>query len=292
MSLHRQIFREHLGETFDVAAEDQFRWCFDLFGGGSEPAGQATTTISNRPFPAQENALSELFPEITAMKDIPVEYPDFPTVVPFSGQTEQALQGIEQRAIGGSDLNRGAQDAVGATLRGDYLNAGNPHFGAFADRVTGDIGSRINAQFAKANRLGSPANAEAMTRGIGDVLAPIAYQNYANERTKQMQAAEYAPQLAQTDYADLGRLLNVGGAREQQFGADLQDQISRFNFEQQEPRRRLAEAMALIGGGQYGGTQTTNAPIYQNSTANTLGGLASLASIGGSLFGSGGIFGR
>lgn len=111
---------------------------------------------------------------------------------------------------------------------------------------------------------------------MADALAPLAFQNYSQERGNMQQMARAAPGLAASDYADIDRLREVGAVREGQAGATLQDQMSRWNFSQQEPWDRVGRTMALLGGGQFGGTQTTTQPFFSNSLAQGVGGLASL----------------
>ena len=115
-------------------------------------------------------------------------------------------------------------------------------------------------------------------------------QAFGTQRADQLQAAGIAPQMAQADYTDLSRLGEVGGAFEQQGRAQLQDRISRFMQEQTAPRDALREYMATIGGGTYGGQTTTQQPIYSDPWSQGLGTAATLAGVGGSLFGSGGMF--
>jgi hypothetical protein len=283
MSLHKRLFDEQLHGDGEMLPTDYCRWCFDLFS-GSEPSGSATTTVSNRPIPAVEDALGRLLPQAEALAGIPVNAPDFDTVVPFSFQTEDALQLQEQRALGGSPLEQGAQDIIGQTLRGDFLQRENPGFQALAQRLTGDIGSNINALFSESGRLGSQGNAQALGRGVGDALAPLAFQDFQRERQNQLAAAEFAPQLAQIDFQNIAALRDVGIQREGQLGAEVQDELNRFNFAEQEPRQRIAEVLALIGGGQFGNQSQQTRPTF-SSGSGAINNIAGLASIAKSLFG-------
>lgn len=251
----------------------------------SSQTGTRINTVSQTPFAPQATALERLFPAATELLDTPRLFPDFDTVVPLSQQTETGLQLGEARAIGGSPLNQAAQDTILSTARGDFLGRENPNFGAFADRITGDIGSRINAQFGAAGRLGSQANAEALSRGIGDVLAPLAFQDFQRERQNQLAASQFAPQLANQDFVDIERLLDVGRVREGQAAASLEDAIRRFNFQQDEPRQRIADVFSLVAGGNFGGTTEQAEPIFENTGANVLGGITSGVSALGTLFG-------
>ena len=110
---------------------------------------------------------------------------------------------------------------------------------------------------------------------LGDIGTRMAYQNYGAERGNQLGAIQQAPTLAQQDYLDINQLAQAGASREAQAGAELQDQINRFNFDQQAERDALTQYMTLVGGGQYGGSSTSTAPIYSNPAATNVGLLAS-----------------
>lgn len=164
------------------------------------------------------------------------------TYANFSPETEQGLSGITNRATAGSDLTRGAQGMVGDTLSGKYLSAGNPYFGAMSDRVTQEVLPSITAQWARAGRgTGNGQVVEAASRGLGDAIGQLAYQNYSAERGNQMQAAGMAPELAAQDYADYERLLGVGSMREAQTQRGIDEQMARYQFEQDKGANALRE---------------------------------------------------
>jgi hypothetical protein len=94
-----------------------------------------------------------------------------------------------------------------------------------------------------------------------------------------------APAMAELDYGDLQRLGAVGGAREKLAEAELQEDISRYAYQQDAPRQAVREFMATIGGGQYGGSQTTAQPLYSDPFATGLGYAGTAAGIASSLFG-------
>ena len=131
---------------------------------------------------------------------------------------------------------------------------------------------------------------ENLGQSLSDLSGKMAYQNYGDERSRQLAAAAAAPNMANADYTDIGQLERIGQTREGMAGAELQDQIQRFNFDQAEPRDRLAQYMAMVGGGSYGGTSSATSPVYRNQLSEGLGAAASTASILGSLFGQGGAF--
>jgi hypothetical protein len=118
----------------------------------------------------------------------------------------------------------------------------------------------------------------------------MSYANLDAERNRQMQAASMAPQLAGADYMDIQALLDAGHARERQAGAELEDDASRYYHEQTAPQDALAKYMAMVAGGQFGGTDTSTQPIYSNQGMDILGTGLGLAGIAGSLFGKNGVF--
>lgn len=164
------------------------------------------------------------------------------TYADFSPESEQALTGMTHRASAGNPLVPGAQQMVGDTLSGTYLDAGNPHFGLMAGRVVQSTLPAITAQWARAGRgTGNNEVVEAASRGVGDALGQLAYQNYATERGNQFQAAGMAPTLAAQDYADLERLASVGAAREGMAQKGIDEARARYQFAQDQPANALRE---------------------------------------------------
>lgn len=275
------------------------------FGDDSKPAAYQTTTTSSAPWSAQQPYLKEGFERAkTDVLEKPVEYYPNSTVVPFAPQTEQALEMQEQRALTGSPTMSAAQEMAKGTLSGEYLDAGNPYMqqamqSAITPMATAfqeDVVPAISSQFSGAGRYGSGAQmrtqeraADDFMRQVGDVTGAMAYKGYGDERQRQLQAATLAPTYAAQDYADIGQLADVGLTREAQAGAELQEDINRFQQEQQAPVDALTKYMTLIGGG-YGQTGSQTSPIYRNRTAENLGMASTAAGVAGTLFGQGGIW--
>jgi hypothetical protein len=173
-------------------------------------------------------------------------YPES-TVVGFSPETEMALSGIRDEAQNPNSMTMQTQNAIAANLAGTnpLLNA------AFKPAI-----DSVTSQFAKAGRYGSGANQAAMT----SALAPLAYK-------AQQDAIAQAPTAALMDEK---LLTAVGDAKEGLSQAELQDNINRFNFEQNQPMQNLKDYMALVGGGTVG--SNTIEPVYKNTAASALGG--------------------
>ena len=199
------------------------------------------------------------------------------TFANFSPETEQGLSAMTNRAQVGSDLTRGAQGMIGSTLSGDYLSSGNPYFSAMSDRITSEVLPSITAQWARAGRgTGNNQVVEAASRGLGDSIGQLAYQNYGQERANQMAAAGMAPGLAQQDYADMERMLGVGQMREAQDQKGITEQMMRYDFDQNRDARALSEfqgytlPVAQLGQ-QSSGTSTATTKQQQSPVQTALG---------------------
>lgn len=248
-------------------------------GGGSGGSTIQTTTQSNTPF--NSSYLNYGFDQAKNLyqQGTPQYFPGS-TVVPFSNQTQQALNQTENLANQSSPIISGAQNNLGATLNGDFLSGGNPYFSQMMDKIGGDVRQRMDSQFAGAGRYGSGAHANATADALTQAAGTLGYQNYADERSKQMQAQALAPSAYSLGFAPAQQLANVGAAYEGQASSNLQDQINRYNFNQQAPYDNLSRYMAMVAGGNAGGQTVTQAPLYRNQASSALGGALGGAALG------------
>lgn len=183
--------------------------------------------------------------------------------------TQAALDAMRARALAGNPLVGAAQGQMASTIGGQYLS-GNPFFqGAFTpaaeaaqtafNKGVGDISSaaskagRYGVNAATQNLFGGNANtfAKALTGTAGQ----LAYQNYADERARQMAATGAAPAMAAADYADINQLMSAG------------------QFEQNFPRENLTSFLSSVYGNPISryGSQSSTSPYYTNPTAEALG---------------------
>jgi hypothetical protein len=211
-----------------------------------------------------------------------------------SQTTNTGLQALEARAKQGSPLVNQAQQAFGKTINGDYLS-GNPFFqGAFApaaqaatSQFNQSIGD-VTSSASKAGRYGSNAmgtmlgNASnQLAQNLTNTAGTLAYQNYADERGRQMSAAAGAPQMAQSDYQDIQNLLSAGQAREGYQGQQLQADMNKFNFLQNQPQQNLQNYMSLVYGNPLGkvGSSTQSGSADTSTMQNVLGTAATLGGL-------------
>jgi len=250
----------------------------------------------------------------SGVQTTPEGWPDFfpgQTYVDYSPETQQALQMITDRANSGSELNTAANQSVLDTISGNYLQ-GNPYIDQVINTSLDDVNRKYAEQilpglasnFASSGRYGSGIQRNLTEDTIGQlgkeamgVASGIRYDNYNNERQRQLQAAALAPTLAQSDYYDAQQLLGVGSAREALSEAKLQDAMDRFNFYENQPSNMLDQYISRItslNGGYGTQTSTNNAKVNKPSAlGNILGlGMTGLGIASGmGAFGSGGLLG-
>jgi hypothetical protein len=260
-------------------------------GGGGGEVQQRTTTTQNEIDPMLKPYVEFGLGESKRLYESqgPSYFPNQTYVGP-SGTTTSALQAGENRAMAGSPLLRAAQAENLANVQGQYLG-GNPFFqGAFnpaakaAQQSYYDAIQNVASKASSAGRYGSGAYGQLTDRAgstfanaLTDTAGKLAYQNYADERGRQAAATAAAPSMAEADYGDIQRLLAIGQGREGYEQTALQDQINRYNYEQNLPQAKLQSFLSGVYGAPSGGVSTSTQPIYSNSSQQGLGNLLSIA---------------
>lgn len=226
-------------------------------GGGGGGANTINTQVEPPAYakPFFEFGLAEAKDQY--MSDMPGYFPGS-TVVGFSPESEMALTGVRDRALDPNSMTAQTQGVVQQNLMGT-----NP----LAMAAFKPVIDTVQSQFAKAGRYGSGANQQA----LASALAPAALQ-------AQQAAIRQAPSMQNLD---LQQLAQVGGAREQQAQAELQDSVNRFNFDQNVDAEKLRNYLAMVGGGTTG--SQTSQPVFRNPLASGLGGALGGARLGSAL---------
>jgi hypothetical protein len=260
-------------------------------GGGSSSGSQTTTTVQKAdPWSGQQPYLSDVFSQAQNQyydKSTPSYYPNS-TVVPFSPQTQQALDLQQNRALNGSPVETAANQQLTDTLNGNYLYGGSG-FNAAYNAAANQIIPQVNSMFNNSGRTNSGLAQTAMTQALSDAFAG----QYGNERENQMRAEAFAPTAINQDYTDISKLADVGSQNEELSSENLQDAINRYNFAQNLPAAKLQEYNSLIQG-TYGGTTNGEAtsPLYRGNSASgilggALGGAGLASKLGASAAGAG-----
>jgi len=267
-------------------------------GGGGQQVTDRTTTTRNEIDPMLKPYVEFGLGEARKLYETqgPSYFPGQTYVSPTQ-TTLSALQAGENRATAGSPLLRAAQAENLANVQGQYLG-GNPFFqGAFnpaakaAQQSYYDAIQNVTSKAASAGRYGSGAYGQLTDRATGtfanaltDTAGKLAYQNYADERGRQAAATAAAPGMAEADYGDIQRLLAIGQGREGYAQTALQDQINRYNYEQNLPQAKLQSFLSGVYGAPSGGTTTATQPIYSNPGQQALGNLLGIVGTGAAAY--------
>ena len=156
-----------------------------FLGGGSSGGGQ-TTAQSVSPYSAAQPALNQIISEAGNL------YGQGVGAAGFVPPTQQTLTGLAQQEA----LGAAANQQLAATLSGQFLN---PFLSPLIQRTASDISTQVAQQFSSAGRTPtSPmAQQQALTQ-VAQAALPLAFQEYGQERQRQLGIATRAPSLIQT----------------------------------------------------------------------------------------------
>ncbi len=184
------------------------------------------------------------------------------TLADTSPETAQGWGAIAKTA---NDPNNGVGSALkynNAILGGDYA-ALQPMFDAARENA--------GASYEAAGRYGSGYHDNAVSKGVGSVIAQAAGQ--AAGQAPALQAASYAPGQA---------LVGVGKDREATAQAQIAEAIKAYYADKQQPINNIQDYMAALSG-NYGGTSTQTSPVATtpgSSWQDYFGAGTSLAGLG------------
>jgi hypothetical protein len=100
---------------------------------------------------------------------------------------------------------------------------------------------------------------QALATALAENAGKLSFENYAAERARQEAAATQAPTMAMADYADINQLLKAGTLGESYQQRALQDEMARFEFEQNKPYAKLSTFLSSVYGAPQGSvSQTTS----------------------------------
>ena len=255
---------------------------------GSSTPTTVQQQSSSEPWGKQQEFLTDVFGKARDLYGANPTMPAYPgsTVAQFSPETNQALGLQTQRALNGSPVMGAANANLLGTLTGQYLDAGNPNFQTMVDRIKSSVMPAVHNQFANAGGPGG-LEARAMGQGLGDAIGALAYQNYGDERNRQMQANLFAPQAAMSDYQDIAQLGQVGAAKENLAQQSINDLVQKYNQGQMGPWQALGLYAGNVSGNYGGtttGTSTTTTPganPWSQGLGALLGGVGLMGQTGG-----------
>jgi len=155
------------------------------FGGGDSGGGGNQTTQVTPYAPAQP-ALNQILSESTNL------YGQGAGAAGYVAPSQQTLSGL----AGQEALGTAAQQQMADTLSGNYLN---PFLSPLLQQQAGDIYTNVAQQFSGAGRTpGSPMMQNQVTSQVANAALPLAFQEYGQERGRQLGLATQIPGLTQT----------------------------------------------------------------------------------------------
>lgn len=242
---------------------------FTFWGGGGGGGGKSTTTQSASIDPALKPFVQYGLTEAQRLYQTgaPQYFPGQTYVSP-SQQTQTALNLAQKRATQGSPLLQSAQQQQLATIQGRGVNPflASALQAGYAPTVEAaqEATRGLQSQASQAGRYGSGAmgqlaerQASALGRGLGQTLSNLSYQSAEAEAARQAAAIAGAPAMAQADYADIAQLADVGKTQEQYQQMALEDQINRYNYQQNLPQTQLNQFLSQVYGAPQGSQATS-----------------------------------
>lgn len=205
-----------------------------MSSGGGTPS-QTTTTTEPPAFiqPYMQDAAAQ---SRSLYNQGPSQYYPGQTVVPFSGQTEQAMGMTENRAINGSPVNQAAQGFAARTLNQDptsqfgtasnpyasntWQEGGNPYLDQTFNRAADSVQNRLSSQFAGSGR-NIDASRPAQAQEMNDLATGIYGGAYDSDQNRQMAAYQQAHSIGAQGYEnERSRMASdLNSIRSQQLGA-------------------------------------------------------------------------
>lgn len=253
---------------------------------------QTTTTTNNAPWSGAQPALS------TALKGAQDLYGSGTgsqvytgsTVVPWSGQTVDAMSDISGRAyananspggtsaqyqniIGNGGFNAPQLDALNNT-RG-LANSSwsvSPELQKIIDQTNSDANTNVGLANSAAGRYGSGLGNSAIADAVSKNTNNLLYSDLNNFNTRKDAANSNLFNMGQTGFGNLGAayqglqapaqdLFKVGQMNEDLATRQLNDRLRIFNDTQNKPWEQLSRLNAIASGaGQLGGTTTQSQP--------------------------------
>lgn len=202
---------------------------------------------------------------------------------PTLAQAQQSylagLSGLQQTAQGGYTGSPYLQQQIEASTR------------PILQQYEQTILPGVSSLYSRAGRYGSGAMeravgtaTEATGRALGDVASSLAFQDYAAQQQRQqaaqgalIQGASMAPQIYAQQFLPSSQLAQVGAQREAISAQPLQEQIQRFQFEQQAPVSQLQSFLSSVYGTPMASAISPQQQMQGNTALQNVGGLLSTA---------------
>lgn len=263
----------------------------------SSGGGDSTTTTNSVP-PELSGLAGSVGQRGAEIGNQPFNPYPYNTTAGFTPYQFAGMDQIANQAMGPQSLLGNAQSNLTGVLGGDYLSQGNPYMQSIIDKTQGDVMGRMNSGAFSSGSFGNAGVGQQTAQALADSGNQLRFQNYNQERDRQMQGLGLAPGIAAAQYMPGQQLMGIGGTMQQQGQNELNQWQNQFNQAQQWPFQTY-DAMLAPFGRNLGGSSTTQGPSsnpvsgllggamlgnrLQNQWQNASGGWGSGSSGGGSL---------
>lgn len=238
----------------EISLADLLLWKLKPIAGGKSWTGAEQGRTSTDLPSWQADPLRDLAKRAEGLSNQTMSYYGGNTVAGFSPEQSMAQNLARMRATGGSPLIKGAQGQVGDIIGGKYLTPdSNPWLKSYYEKAAETAMPQIDSAAVNAGRYGSGAWGQMRGRTAGELASGIYGKAYETERDRQMNAMNMAVPLAREDYYDIGKLAAVGEEKQGMEQANIDAEIKKHEFGQQEPWQRLGMYRNLLTG-DFGGT--------------------------------------
>lgn len=268
--------------------------------------GDGDQTQTTEPWDPQQKYLRDIFSQAQNWyQNEPAQYFPGSTVAAANPNQQQAQQRVVGYSQGGAQqlADQAAQQSQflsGPVIDPDtnkYLAAyGRAAIQPLVSQFENRVMPQIDQQAVAAGGVGDTRHgvaqgiaSEALAQGISQTLAPIYSEAYGQGLDAYLKNLALAPQTIQAGTLPGQFQAAVGQAQQGQSQAEIDANVARHNFEQNQPLQRLFDYRNLIQG-QYGGTselQGGGGPGVGGRATGALGGAMMGASLGSAIPGIG-----
>lgn len=234
------------------------------FGGGAGSGGSQTQA---GPWEGQQGYLSDVFNQAQSQyNNYTPQYYGYDngsqtggsTVQPFNQQETSAIGQIGDMGANGTAGLNSADSALQNYTDGSMLSAGNPYFQNVADQTAASVTPELMKSFTQGT-TDNPNVALAASNGVANAVGNLAYGNYNQQSQNQLNAANQANSLYNTQLGGVNAALTAGQTQQTQDQSQLQNQVDAYNYYQQLPYTKLNQYTNTVNG-QYGQSTTQTSP--------------------------------
>ena len=237
-------------------------------GGGGGGNSETTNEIDTNVVPYVRDALSQ---QQKLYNQGAPDYYGKQTYLDPNSQQQQAMTQMQNAANVNDPMLQNATDLNNQMIQGDFLQ-NNPNFNAVMDtagRKATDLYNTATQSTAsdasQAGRYGSNAharlqagNAGKLAQSLSDTAGQYSYQNYANERSNQINAMNNAQQVAGNQMFGANQMLQAGNLQAGFDQTALDADIARHDYGQNAQSQHLARYTDAVFGAPMGSTSSTS----------------------------------